>query len=83
MTKWKLPFRVRHEIAKVLLEDNPDKGKEIVEWLIKKVQEMGIQEWFEELFERFNKYKAFYHETKAKYMKRIEEWDNKRKRKKK
>lgn len=44
---------------------------------------MGIQEWFEDLFNRINEYKAFYRETKAKYMKRYEDWVEKRKRKKK
>lgn len=29
-----LPFKVRLEIAKVLLRDNPTKRKEIVEWLV-------------------------------------------------
>lgn len=36
MTKSDLPFKVRYEIAEVLLEDNPDKRKEIVEWLVSK-----------------------------------------------
>jgi len=44
---------------------------------------MGIQEWFEDLFERIDKYTVFYRKTKAEYMKRYEDWVAKRKRKKK
>lgn len=34
--EWKkyLPFKCRYEIAQVLLRDNPDQRKEIVEWMI-------------------------------------------------
>jgi len=43
---------------------------------------MGVRDWFEDLFDRVDKYKAFYHKTKAEYMKKYDDWVAKRKRKK-